>query len=1081
MDVQTLLTPVGMGKTEHLINLLAERLAAHPFTRVWVLLATGRQEIAFRQRLIESPLLADDVCFNVEFFNFYTLYSRLLDMAGDPPRTIDETTRRELLRDVIAGERDALELFAPIAQTAGFVVNVADFIYELKQNRIEPETFTAAARDRRDRDLARIYSAYQARLVAHNLADREGEGWMAVDAFDAAPRLAESVDLLLVDGFDQFTPVQAELLARLAARIGAVRITMTHVAGREQTIGRRFAEARARLAGALGDGYREADLSDTPKDNRHPDLRHLTANIFRQAAPQRALSADEDGLNFIEAPDAAGEVGAIARRVKRLLLNGVAPDDVMIVLRDWAGYSDYFNAAARRYDLPIALHYGEPVTRNPAIIALMKALTLVGDGLRRRDVADMLRSPYWQFRDLTPDDIAYIEAVSLQNQVVRGMRQWEDAIRAGIIADDDGVPPDDAPPDEAQAEAEREAISGHFAAIISAITPPERATIRDYIAWIEALIGADETPPDDETDDDAAAQNAHLPLTMMPRIRAGDAPEATINRDLSALSALKSCFAAFLVTEDLMSSLGAARTPVMWRDFYAALERRLNATEVKPRPDRFGRVLVTTAADGRGLPHAHVFVAGLSEGVFPAPSPVDPFYLDSEREALRHDGRRLLATGAERRADDGLFYELISTARQSLTLTRPTVQDGKPWLASSLWAAACRPFADVADHIAARRVKLAEAVSLQAAVTPDEVAVAAVSRLSAGDDDMARAALAWLNAEHAALYRNIRTGQQIEASRYRDDIPPAYDGIIRHAPLLPELAAHTGPDHRWSASQLNSFGQCPYRFFAARLLKLEARDEPEEGLDSRQLGSLYHAVLEMTYTGIRDDGLTVTPDNTAAALRHLQDAAGTIFPTAPERFGFRQDALWRYTQEAALRKLEQFIRADFGGDLLKHKTFGAMTNRRPFLLEWSFAFGLQTADGELIHVRGIIDRVDRCDEGLIVMDYKTGSTAISIKEMVEGRNAQIFVYLQALDERYPKMAKLGGAFCLIGAGAVSGAVVLPEHREHIDATASRLTDFVMMARRGIFTVTPSRPQDGKCARYCDFHQLCRHAISKRGE
>lgn len=1080
MDVQTLLTPVGMGKTEHLINELAAELAAHPFTRVWVLLATGRQETAFRQRLIDSSAVAGGACFNVEFFNFYTLYSRLLDMAGNPPRTIDETTRRELLRDVIADERDALKLFAPIAQTAGFVANVAEFIYELKQNRIEPEAFAQSAQDRRDADLARIYGAYQARLQRHNLADREGEGWLALDALDAAPRLAASVDLLLVDGFDQFTQVQADLLARLAERVRRVRITMTHVAGREQTIGRRFAQARERLAGALGDAYSEADLPAAPEDGRHPDLQHLTRNIFRQDAPERAISG---GLDFIEAPDAAGEVGAIARRVKRLLLDGVAPDDVMIVLRDWTNYSDYFSAAARRYHLPIAHHYGEPVTRNPAIIALMKVLELSASGLRRRDVIDVLQSPYWTFDSIDASAVAYLEKISLQHQVIRGMAQWDDAIKAGRMADDDDqIAADDQP--IAESEAEREALRGHFATIIQAITPPERATIAEYIGWIEALIGADEMPPDDtaEETDNIAETVARPPLQMMRCIRAEDAPEAAINRDLAALEALKACFAAFLVTEDLMSSLGADNPPVTWRDFYAELGRRLESTDIKPRPDRFGRVLVTTAADGRGLPHAHVFITGLSEGVFPAPSPVDPFYLDSERQALRHDGRRLLATQAERRADDGLFYELISTARHTLTLTRPTVQDGKPWLASSLWAAACRPFAEVAAHIAARRVKLAEAVSLNSAITPEETAVAAVSDLSAGaDDHQARSALAWLSAQHAALYDNIRTGQQIESSRYKGDIPPAYDGVIQHAPLLPELAAHTDADHHWSASQLNSFGQCAYRFFAARLLNLEALEEPEEGLDVLQRGSLYHAILEAAYTGIREDGLTITPPNTDAALDHLREAAEATFPTAPERFGFRQDALWRYTQEEALRKLERFVRADFGGDLLTEKTFGTMSNRRPFLLEWPFAYRMHAPDGEPIRIRGVIDRIDRCDEGLVVIDYKAGSTAINIKDMTEGRNMQIFVYLQALDDRFPSVAKLGGAFCLIGGRKASGAVILSRHREEIDATADQLTAFVATARRGEFTVTPSRPQDGKCTRYCEFHQLCRHAISRRGE
>jgi hypothetical protein len=44
---------VGAGKTETALNALTEVLQRQRFARVWVLLATRRQQDAFRQRLIE--------------------------------------------------------------------------------------------------------------------------------------------------------------------------------------------------------------------------------------------------------------------------------------------------------------------------------------------------------------------------------------------------------------------------------------------------------------------------------------------------------------------------------------------------------------------------------------------------------------------------------------------------------------------------------------------------------------------------------------------------------------------------------------------------------------------------------------------------------------------------------------------------------------------------------------------------------------------------------------------------------------------------------------------------------------------
>src|SRR5690606_20473162 len=95
-------------------------------------------------------------------------------------------------------------VFAGIAHTPGFVSVIASFLFELKQDLIKPpEFFTAAASDK-ERELATIYAAYQRILQQNDLVDREGEGWLALDALDKNPALAASVDLLIADGYDQF-------------------------------------------------------------------------------------------------------------------------------------------------------------------------------------------------------------------------------------------------------------------------------------------------------------------------------------------------------------------------------------------------------------------------------------------------------------------------------------------------------------------------------------------------------------------------------------------------------------------------------------------------------------------------------------------------------------------------------------------------------------------------------------------------------------------------------------------------------------------------------------------------------------
>ena len=252
MPTQLLLAPVGAGKTSRALAALVDALQRDQFARIWVLLPSRRQEDAFRQRLIDYDP-ARRIYFNVQFFNFYTLYAHLLDIASFPQRQLDNTARLRLLREILVDLQsdDELEVYGQIATKPGFIEIVADFIYELKQNVILPDTFGLAARTPKDRDLAKIYAAYQDKLRLHDLVDREGEGWLARDVMVGNPEIGGDVAFFLVDGFDQFNPLQTQLLALLARRAANAMITLPTVPLRENTVGRRFQESYTRLRAAF--------------------------------------------------------------------------------------------------------------------------------------------------------------------------------------------------------------------------------------------------------------------------------------------------------------------------------------------------------------------------------------------------------------------------------------------------------------------------------------------------------------------------------------------------------------------------------------------------------------------------------------------------------------------------------------------------------------------------------------------------------------------------------------------------------------------------------------------------------------
>ena len=115
------------------------------------------------------------------------------------------------------------------------------------KNSVHPEEFQSVAKTDKDVEIATIYQQYQDMLINNNLVDLEGQGWLALEILKDEPDIVQDVDLLLVDGYDQFTPVQSQLLAELSRTIPHVDITLTTISDRGADYARRFARALSRL------------------------------------------------------------------------------------------------------------------------------------------------------------------------------------------------------------------------------------------------------------------------------------------------------------------------------------------------------------------------------------------------------------------------------------------------------------------------------------------------------------------------------------------------------------------------------------------------------------------------------------------------------------------------------------------------------------------------------------------------------------------------------------------------------------------------------------------------------------------
>ena len=456
-----------------------------------------------------------------------------------------------------------------------------------------------------------------------------------------------------------------------------------------------------------------------------------------------------------------------------------------------------------------------------------------------------------------------------------------------------------------------------------------------------------------------------------------------------------------------------------------------------------------------------------------------------------------MLTAIERTDDMSLFYQAIGLARQTLTLTRFTVDDrGAPCPPSPYWRAV-RSAIHVPDE-QIERIGVGASVPLGDAATLSEAAIAiaaALSREPGHAFDPASVHNALLDhAEWSSRWLNVLRGRALESRRENPAHPfDQHMGLLTTPDLIRVAALRLGPERVWSASQFNEYGVCPFRFFARRLLTLEELEDPAEGLDQLQLGSINHAILEHAYTTISDEGLAIIPENTERALELLDVAAEDVFATAPRVYGFRPSPVWDHEQIEMLRRLRGLVTLDFSADH-SDSPFRPVTSRQnrpvarvihestrvPFWQEAAFGLNDQPPfelDGPAgaLKIRGVIDRMDRAGDRLVVIDYKSGTTPHPVKDMSAGRDFQMLVYLLAARDLVarddPALDVIGGLFWHIRNQKVSGEVLITA--SELDEALARLHDNVLAARQGWFAVQPNQTRGGQCSATCEFRALCR--------
>ena len=999
-------------------------LAGRPLATVWVVVPTRTGAESFRRRLAVAG-----GAMGASVLRFDDLYTEVLALAGQFIPVADEAVVHRMVRSAIDSlhARARLAYYTPIRRSPGFVRAMAEHIAEFKRAMLPPDQLLEALGEAppRLREMAAIYHAYQEGLRTLGWADREGAGWLAVRALQNLPELLRSVELLIVDGFDSFSPLQLEALHALRTQVGALRITLCGERDMSRAAYRRFDRTHRMVTRRLT----PEPVMLPPATMRPAALTQIERRLF--AADSQPVDGGREVM-LLEAQTQALEAREALRWIKaRIQRDDLDPSDCAIIAPDLRPYQAYLREAAREFELPVRLVLGDALATNPAIAAILNLLQLPLLEWPRRLLLNVVSSPYFDLGrcGLVDGDALELEEAARAAQVIRGLDQWRDGL--AMLAE--AVPPaaeEDETPLRAPSGATARRLADAIDRLADRLRPAAEAALAEHAAWVLERLG------------DAEGFAVERQARAVPE----NAP-----RDLAALEALRQQIDALVLSERALPN----PLRLTYREFIDELQGAVNAATYQPEGEqtwRGSRVYIADLAQARGVPFPAVALLGMAEGLFPRPLREDPFLTDNDRLALIDRGLHL--EPRLRSDQQTVFYEAVTRAERFLLLTRPYLSpEGEAWEPSPYWQA----LREVV-RVEPQKVRSESWLALAEAASRSELIAQALLRGSL-PEDYEELGGTWREAQHARRVLEARLARQAEGE---------LDG--RTADLAPRLREAYGPQHVFSPGRLETYGGCRFHFFIQKALELEELADPEEGFDPAQLGTMLHEILEEVYARVTDAA------NLEALIESLGPVAERVFADAPRRLGFRPSPLWEAERAGLVEDLRQTL----------HALHAYASGFHPVALEARFGMDgeplrLATQAGE-VRLHGIVDRVDADAGGrLRVIDYKTGSSRLAMRDLEEGRRLQITIYGLAAEQ----VLKLGtlaeGAYWKIRQAEASALKIEALDFESqggqrytgvtgaADLAREYVGQYVAGIRAGDFRPAPP---EGGCPAYCPARLFC---------
>jgi hypothetical protein len=1015
---------------DRLIGRTFGRAGRHPSLEHVLLVPSNELREHLLKRLASAPG-GTRAFAGVSLMTLYDFALRLLKHRGIFPV---ELPPARMAAAIVAAVRESYASeggdFRGISSTPGFIPALSRTLSDLEEGWVGDAELAAAERAAKGRGDARTAARWEEWRRLRAAVDRKvrAMGGMtrrrifqgAVAGFEQ-PGYPFRVTLF---GFYDFTRLQWTLIDRLLSSGLLDEVYFPGLFDGEGNLRPSFLYAmRAwdRLRVAF-EGNVEF-LRDAPSG----EVAAVRERIFSPVPPAESRPAP---FPVLSAPHEEGEMRLAARQVRSSFDAFPGASVLLVARRVTPEMAADWERVAAEYGIDSAERLDVPLSSVPLVRLLLRMIAVARDDFPRREVIDVLSSPYRRFvadgggTAARPD---LWDLLSKELLVVSGT-DWETRLgRARRRRLAEGDPETDADARAAQLDLLRSEVR----ALRASLRPLAEA--RGYASFARAV--------------------RDLLVREFGGIQ-GDTPEG--ERDRRAVEALFAILDDLEAIPDLEAPWPGAREGAEGFSALLAAQRLfigLHGGMRKP-----GAVVLGDAVVLRGVTADRAIVLSVNEDAVPAQLEEDPLLPDDDREEINRETR-------QPDLPDALTLRRRNAAEEKLLFALPaaSVREGIAFsvLRADAAGSARRPSRYLL-HLLSRftgPAVFSEEWEAASGAVATRLPRSPFAGLEGGGPRSARetALLAW---------------------RAGEDPPPVAAGVPwgRVRGVLASWAARSagedifpGPGLRvplpagYSASALEELARCPYRYFLRRVAHLDPPEEPEEALSPSpaELGEIAHDILSRLG---RDAAAGKGWGDVSAAARRSVDRFARENPTGlPGLFRIRCRGVERDVERLAAWERER--EASLPGWRVDRV-------EEPFSLP---------AAPPLPAFRGRVDRIDRGPSGEArVIDYKYRDPArgeIPPDWIRHGLSHQVPVYLAFAASLSPPPSVVSAAIYFLRNDF--GTEEAPAWDEVREEWADALAGWLSLPAAGAFPPLPHHrfSSAGRASpRYCDscpFRDHCR--------